>query len=248
MMHKFNATFDPASGNYNVTCNFIGRVSALLADITIQEIMNAPYMYPRQYESNSEDEGVTKITTTRGAQIQHEVFNIYRRKGLIDDDFKDMTVRELVIKVSNLETAIENALQNYNLNALDDIDSYSKFLDQYTSRILGQAGWRNRFMDTSQNAVYVDRGGTDYIFYTWKKSVSENEDKKQEAIDSLKKYIKEGNEGLLKNATFGEDKEEFIPVDIKYEYFIAEKVEGMPEVLQRNGLYLKVLEIRLRKK
>ena len=28
----------------------------------------------------------------------------------------------------------------------------------------------------------------------------------------------EGNDNLLKNATFGEDMEEFIPVDIKYEY------------------------------
>jgi len=229
MMHKFNATFDPASGNYNVTCNFIGRVSALLADITIQEIMNAPYMYPRQYESNSQDGGVQKITTTRGAQVQNEVFNIYRRKGLVDENFKDMTVRELVIKISTLETAIENALKNYNLDALDDIDSYTKFLDNYTTRILGQAGWRNKFLDMTQNGIYVDRGGTDYMYYTWKKAVAENEDKKQEAIDSLKKYIKEGNLGLLKNMTFGEDKEEFIPVDIKYEYFVADKVAGMPE-------------------
>ena len=112
-------------------------------------------MYPRQYESNSQDGGVQKITTTRGAQVQNEVFNIYRRKGLVDENFKDMTVRELVIKISTLETAIENALKNYNLDALDDIDSYTKFLDNYTTRILGQAGWRNKFLDmTQKNGSY----------------------------------------------------------------------------------------------
>ena len=168
MMHKFNASFDPSTGNYNVTCNFIGRVSALLADITMQEVLNAPYMYPRQYEKNTDD-GVQKITTTRGAQVQHEVYNIYRRKGLVDEDFPDITLKELILKVKTLETSIENSLTNYNLNSLNDIESYGKILDQYMSRILGDGGYRQRFFryNTSRNIcglcnrfsiLYVEKG------------------------------------------------------------------------------------------
>jgi|TARA_R110002020_G_scaffold196775_2_gene397760 N-acetylmuramoyl-L-alanine amidase len=228
MMHKFNASFDPSSGNYNVQCNFIGRVSALLADITMQEVLNAPYMYPRQYEKNSEEEGVQKITTTRGAQVQHEVYNIYRRKGLIDKDFPDITLKELVLKVKTLETSIENSLTNYNLDSLNDIESYGKIVDQYTTRVLGDGGWRQRFLDTTQTGIYVDYA-TDLIYYTWKKEIGEDVEKRQQGIDTIKKYIKEGNEGLLANATFGSDKEEFIPVDIKYEDFVSQPVLGMPE-------------------
>ena len=229
MMHKFNASFDPTSGNYNVTCNFIGRTTALLSDLTVQEIMNAPYMYPRQYEKTTkESEESQLITTSRGAQVQHEVYNIYRAKGLVAEDFPDITLKELVDRVQNLDTLIEKALEPYNLSALDDVDTYEKLLTNFSFKILGEAGWGRRYLDFSEVGIYVDNS-TQRFYYSWKKEVAENVEKKQEAIDALKKALKDYSEELLKNPTFGTSGEEFIPVDIKFLDFVAENVSGMPE-------------------
>jgi|TARA_R110002074_G_scaffold6686_4_gene29979 hypothetical protein len=229
MMHKFNASFDPQSGNYNVVCNFIGRTTAMLSDLTVQEIMNAPYMYPRQYQKSTKDsEEFQLITTSRGAQVQHEVYNIYRAKGLIAEDFPDMSIKELVDRVSNLDTLIEQALEPYNLSALDDIDNYEKLLSNFSFKILGEAGWSRRYLNFTDISIYVD-SSTQRVYYTWRKEVGENEEKKQEAIDALKKALKEYGDELLKNPTFGTNGDEFIPVDIKYLDFVAENVAGMPE-------------------
>ena len=56
----------------------------------------------------------------------------------------------MVLKVKTLETSIENSLTNYNLDSLNDIESYGKIVDQYTTRVLGDGGWRQRFLDTTQ--------------------------------------------------------------------------------------------------
>ena len=112
MMYKFNAKFEPESGNYEVTCNFVGKTSALLSDINMQEILSAPYMYskmssttdtgkktpqPKKGTSGSNpNQDSEPITTTKGAQTLQQVFDLYRAKKLISPDVPVMTVYELV--------------------------------------------------------------------------------------------------------------------------------------------------------
>ena len=69
MLEKFNASFDSTTGNYNVVCNFKGRVTALLADITLQEMRVAPYMFSKSYQIETNEDEKSDFITSRGRQI-----------------------------------------------------------------------------------------------------------------------------------------------------------------------------------
>ena len=137
MLRKFNATFDPESGSYTVTCDFVGRVAALLADINISQLLNAPYMYARSYSVTSvENDDVDTFTTTKGYQTLNEVYLTYKRNKLLPPNVPHLTLRELVGKAKTLEEAIEKELKKQNLKALDDIDQYEKILNSYIKKMV----------------------------------------------------------------------------------------------------------------
>jgi hypothetical protein len=132
MLEKFNASFDASTGNYNVTCNFKGRVTALLADLTLQELRIAPYMFSRSYEiENGEDETKETFLNSKGRQILSQVYESYKSRGLISNSLPDLTIDDLITKLKELETEIEKKLKSYNLNSLDDIEKYDKFVTLY---------------------------------------------------------------------------------------------------------------------
>ena len=47
MLKDFNARFDPQSGNYKITTNYISRNYALLSDIPVDALFALPHMYHR---------------------------------------------------------------------------------------------------------------------------------------------------------------------------------------------------------
>ena len=96
---KFVSRFDPASGDYLVTCDFIGNHIALLKDINMHQSLTAPYMYPSQTSPDG-----TKVTATRGMDVLAEVYSLYVKKGLINENFpKDMTIVSLLDTLNKLE-------------------------------------------------------------------------------------------------------------------------------------------------
>ena len=48
MLKDFNARFDPGTGNYKITTNYITRTYAMLSDITIDALFALPHMYPNK--------------------------------------------------------------------------------------------------------------------------------------------------------------------------------------------------------
>lgn len=219
MLEKFNASFDSSTGNYNVTCNFKGRVTALLADITLQEMRVAPYMFSRSYEVDNGDGSPSSFFSSRGRQTLSQVYEAYKAKGLIDSSLPDLTIDDLILRVKELETDIEKKLKSYNLDSLDDIEKYDKYSTSYRNKILASGGWRATYIDTDINSITgptVDTK-TDKVYYVFKKVYRDNPVKQKDAFENLKKRIKEGNEALLNNKTFGKGGEQSIPVDIKME-------------------------------
>jgi len=231
MLEKFNASFDSSSGNYNVTCNFKGRVTALLADITLQEMRVAPYMFAKSYEIETGEDEKSSFFSSRGRQTLSQVYEAYKAKGLVNNSLPDLTIDDLIDRVTELETDIEKKLKSYNLNALDDIETYDRYSTAYRNKILASGGWRAVYIDTDINSVTgptVDEK-TDKVYYVFKKVYRDNPVKRKEAFENLRKKIKEGNEGLLRNKTFGDGGEQSIPVDIKLEDFEVAPPFGFEE-------------------
>ena len=238
MLRKFNANFDPETGNYTVTCDFVGRIAALLADINVAQLLNAPYMYARSYSvTNVENDDVDTFSTTKGYQTLNEVFLTYKRNDLIPSSLPHLTLRELASKAKTLEESIEKALKKQNLKALDDIDQYERILNSYLGKIMESGGWRRTYMDVGGLNEYLDEinGVTSY---SWKKEYQDDLPKRESGRDKLKKEITEHNQLLLANPTFGSNGPQAIPIDITYQDFTTLPPEGR----ENNGLEWFVFE------
>ena len=76
MLEKFNAKFDPSTGNYVVTTNYIARTFALLNDISLGYLYSLPKMYHKKVEigpANPKNQQITSASggiTTRDIQIK----------------------------------------------------------------------------------------------------------------------------------------------------------------------------------
>jgi len=220
MLEKFNASFDGGSGNYSVTCSFKGRVVALLADLTLQELKVAPYMYTKQYSvSDNKDNGKEqKFITSRGQQTLHNVYENYKSLGLISESLPELTIDELVEKVTTLETKLQTALVTHNLSQLDDIEEYDRASDRYRKSILDGGGWRATYCNTditSPDGPVVDPTNN-IIYYRLKKMYrgKDNIVTREKALEKLKDTIKGFNKQLDDNRTFGKIGAQHIPVDI----------------------------------
>ena len=227
MMYKFNAKFEPESGNYDVTCNFVGKTSALLSDINMQEILTAPYMYSRMSSTTdtskktpqprkgtsgrNPNEDSQPTTTTKGAQTLQQVFDLYRAKKLISPDVPVMTVHELVQKSKRIEKEIQDALTQVDVDEMTDIGTYENHLENYRNLVMGTGGWADVYLD-KQNTVIVAADGTNY--YQLRKKYLTTE-RKEEGIKRLKQLISRYNKLLSENKTFGKGRNA-ISVNIKY--------------------------------
>jgi len=232
MLRKFNANFDPETGNYTVTCDFIGRIAALLADINVSQLLNAPYMYARSYSvTNVENDDVDSFTTTKGYQTLNEVYRNYKSNGLLGDEVPHLTLRELASKATSLEAAIEKELKKQNLKSLDDIDKYERILESYIAKVMDSGGWRRTFMDVGGLNEYHDEI-KDLTVYSWKKTFQDDLPKRESGRDKLKKILAEHNEQLSQNPTFGKAGSKAIPIDITYQDFTVLAPEGR----ENNGL------------
>ena len=66
----YNHGIIKSSGDYLVTCNFVGNHVALLRDINMHQVLTAPYMYPTKCDSSG------CVSETRGKQVLKEVYDI----------------------------------------------------------------------------------------------------------------------------------------------------------------------------
>ncbi len=218
MLEKFNASFDGGSGNYTVTCSFKGRVVALLADLTLQELRVAPYMFTRQYTvtDNNNNNKQQKFLTSKGRETLTNVYENYKSMGLVTSSLPDITIDELVGRVKNLEKDLQDALSSYNLSQLDDIEEFDRASDRYRKAILDNGGWRATYCNTditSADGPKVDDKGVSY--YRLKKIYRDDLEKETKAIKKLEDTITNYNKLLEDNPTFGNIGDKRIPIDIR---------------------------------
>jgi len=133
-LQKFVSRFDPSSGDYIVSCDFKGNHIALLRDINMHEAITAPYMYPNRSTGS-------KITSTKGREVMTEVYDIYKKKNLIDKSFPEYTLVELIEKVKNLDRDLAKLFGQADLSATSDRLDYKNVLKKYKESVSGKKGW-----------------------------------------------------------------------------------------------------------
>ena len=149
-MQKFSSRFDPASGDYLVTCNFIGNHVALLRDINMHQVLTAPYMYPTKCDASG------CVSETRGKQVLKEVYRKYRSQGLIGESFPkkaEITLVELIEKLKVLDNNLGKLFGETSLQMTTDRLNYDSLLKGLNKSIKEKDGWKSRYLDEKKKVT-----------------------------------------------------------------------------------------------
>jgi len=238
-LEKFHATFNTFSGNYQVELQFKGYKFNVLNEISMGHLLAVPHMYGQTFnvsttpggtqesnkaaESQSNVQGVisknnsqsgdaftTQIVSERGYQKIAEVYSEYKSKGLIAPDLPELTLFQLMTKLSTFENNIMNSFPKAKVEPLTNIRTYKEILKQYFSAVRGaNVSWFNTYLDPKP----IILNNTNERVYVFKKL---GQKEKDDAIELLKSYVTKFNKALSENATLGNNGTSPIPNPIKY--------------------------------
>ena len=243
-LRTFNARFDTQSGNFKISVKFLPYKYNVLTSIPVKYLLSVPFMYSTIYDINPSSDSkakssstsagngskgnVIQYATSKGRQKIHEVYSEYKAKNLIEQDFPEITLQELVARLENLENYIGQTFSDADLAPLTDAENYGKILSEYEKEVFlyQSESWFAKYLD--KDNFYVDTNGN--RIYTY--STQTRQSKIIEAVDDLKvSKIAKYNKDLSDNKTFGGTKsnEYHIPNNISYDmiYLSGFKLENI---------------------
>jgi hypothetical protein len=208
MLQSFTSKFDPSSHNFIINLKFYGYKYTLLSYVNFGALMAVPHMYNNTVTQTpvSKEQGTTSDSTTatapmvvsRGYQKMKEVYSNYKSKGLIPDDFPEITLNQLKYR---LQTFIDNVLEKFtkeNMGVLTTMTDYTNTLLSYQQKVfVFTTSWFNTYMDV-KNPIILKSGQKVYDFL--KKYSPE---KRETALTELDGILKEYNARLNENTVFG---------------------------------------------
>lgn len=216
---SFNARFNTFSGNYQVTLQFYGYKFNILNEISIGNLFALPHMYESTYSvaqpipnSNQYQTPVSYTMEGGMAKIQ-EVYKDYKQKGLIPQDFPELSLNSLL---NRLEVFIQNLQSSWTQADVESITqsrNFAKTLVDYDKFVYSSPGasWFDNNCDKAKGIV--TKKGKE-IYYPLKK---EFQDVSQQKIADLVKLIDQYNGQLDSNPVFGKsarNKDLHIPTTI----------------------------------
>ena len=215
MLKDFNARFDPGSGNYKITTNYISRSYALLSDITLDYLYALPHMYSITTEfgtkrTNTNTGGVGErqetntIKSTKGFDVLKNVYSMYKEKGLIDDNFPEITLNQMIMKMENFERYVMEAYGQQDMAVLNDMKEYYNKINDFRNYVFGNItdNWSSEYIDLEN--VVISYGNP--ILYQFKKELGDDTNRISDienAIKKLESQIEKYNLELNENTSFG---------------------------------------------
>ena len=205
MLKDFTASFNSETANFDVTCEFITYKFNVLSDISMGNVFATPHMYQSNVETKPKVGGPQTNQPTKNSVVElgyekiREMYSEYKSKGMIPDDFPEITVVQMKNRIDNFIKNILNSFEQQNLDALTNCSKYQTQVGNFRGEVLTYQGssWFNKYMDT-ENAFITNDGQK---VYTFKKEY--NQTKRQDAKNELKKIVEKYNEILNKNETLG---------------------------------------------
>ena len=207
MLKDFNARFDPSDGSYKITTNYIARSHAFLQDTLLDYLYTTPHMYPKEYVIDNNRNGtkdgtvgIDTITTTKGMEKIKEVYSLYKAKGLIADDFPEITLSQMSMRLEYFNRYVMEAYSKEDMSVLTDIVNYEKSIREYRRNIYPtkKDNWFNLYVDPSSILILNNTKAS--VLYGLKKELKEQG--KKTALTKLAGLINEGNNNLKQNPTF----------------------------------------------
>jgi hypothetical protein len=245
MLQNFTSSFDPSTHNFRIKLKFYGYKYTIMSYVSWGGMLAVPHMYNTTLKiadnsGNNAQNSKTPVTekiTSKGYAKMKELYAVYKSKGLIADDFPEITITQLKTR---LDTFIKDILEKFskeNLGPLTDSGNYANSLSEYQKDVFyGSSGWAKKYLDI--NNPFVLNGEDKTKIYTFKKELDTTT--KITAKNELKdKIIPLYNKILSENLVYGKNgkyvvdgkevKSEIVNT-IKYETFIkSTDIKGLIE-------------------
>jgi hypothetical protein len=166
MLRSFNARYDYSSGNFIVELKFHTYQFSAIAEVSMGYLLAVPYMYQSRYSvtpkinTSSNIKEVTDVNAYKGYEKVKEMYTEYKTKGLIPQEFPNLTIGKLRYNIENFIKNILDSFSKQNLTPLDNITSYEKTLQQLRGDIyqFQTTSWFDANMDTKNFVVLKDTG------------------------------------------------------------------------------------------
>ena len=206
MLQSFTSSYNAETANFEISLKFLTYKYTVLTEITMGAILATPHMYQSRFNIGQSSGGPSKTTTTqsvlveKGFQKIREMYSEYKSKGLIADDFPEITLMQLRDRLKNFIKNILDSFVQQNLDPLTDLKTYGEQLLDYQKTVFYtlKVSWFYEFMDTENFFILNNTAEKIYVF---NKSLTPQ--KKIEAKEKLKSLISRYNTLLNNNKTCG---------------------------------------------
>ena len=206
VLQNFTSSYNTGTANFDITCTFFTYKYNVLSEVTMGHLVATPHMYRQSLSVRPKSGGPSQFQTVKDVPVElgyqkiKEMYNEYKTKGLIPDDFPEITVKQLG---NRLELFIKNILDSYqkeNLDPITNISQYQDTIDRYRGDVLTyqKTSWFNKYLNT--NNVIIT-GNKEY--YTYKSDSDANF--RSAGNSDLESLIKQYNTTLNSNVTLGSD-------------------------------------------
>lgn len=260
-LEKFNATFNSFSGNYQVALELKGYKFNILNEIQVSHLLAAPHMFSTTFQlsqaetnaknlsksiqskettlnaTNSNEVSLSSVTTEKGYEKIASVYSDYKSKGLIPYDFPEITLFQLMNKISTFEVNIMNQYTKADVQPLTDCRAYKSLLKKYYEEVYqSNDSWFSKFMDP-QPIILTD--GTKRFVFKEGFTVTQQ----AAAIQDLETLITiKFNNELSDNKTLGKSGNYPVENPITKTQIVQEKVNkaqiDVVATLQESGIFV----------
>lgn len=231
MLQSFTSNFDPSSHNFIIRLKFYGYKYTLMSYVNFGALMAVPHMYnnlisspTKVFETNQTSKNTNQrgVLVSKGYEKMREIYSDYKSKGLIPDDFPEITLNQLRYRLDQFINGILEQFTKENLGVLTEISNYNKSLLNYQQAVFlfQTTSWFNKFMNTKE--PIITKNG--YQLYTFSPNLP---------LETRLKWKSELNAILLKyntqlesNSVFGKNPGNYIvggktyPSTLKYKITI----------------------------
>jgi hypothetical protein len=206
-LRKFNAKFSPDNGNFEIDIELIGRLNALLFDSLVGYARNAPKMLPRTITKNvgkgKNTTKTTQVNTYLGRQKLEEVYKQYKDKKLIDPDFDEIDIDELIFRLENYTKAQKDRTAKADFQIINKIADFRDNINNLKSVVFSYT--KSKFLNLTKTFIVGDQ-----VNYTFIDSISKTD--RTNIINNIEQACKVYLEKLEKNAAFGKTPNQ-VPID-----------------------------------
>ena len=218
ILQKFQASFEQQSGNFIITLNFLTYKFNVLNDLQMGYLYAMPNMYIKEVtpgsgdvtpvnnsanQINGNNQSVDIFKVFGGYNKIKEVYEIYKQKKLIDQDFPELTLQQLIMKLENFEKELMEGQGEVNVDELTNSKNFKKIINEFVSEVTGVSknSFKTKYLDL-KNTYYLskDFGGGQVFIY---KETEKNNFKL--IYSDLESLLEKWNQSLQTAPTFGEN-------------------------------------------